>query len=369
MYRRALLLQLAALSAAPLRAASAGKQKNVLFLVSDDMRPELGAYGASHVHSPHLDALAADGMVFERSYIMVSLCMPSRTAFLTSRRPDTTKNYVIGAEYWRTTGGPNATTLPQHFKQSGYRTVGMGKIFHGAQFPWTPGQCGKGQGECFSSGAWDGNFSWSQEAMPYFNFDNWSHYGDSVTFKAFDVPDNNMQDGMFADRAVSWIERFAGDQKAGDARPFFLGVGFHRPHVPYLAPQRYFDLYPEPEDIPLAAHPRHARNMPDVAYSVSKGLRVFQDCAAVHEDVERCYSDVEYAYSDACVWVDGPRKLFAQNIRRAYWACISYVDAQVGRIVDALKAQGLYDSTIISFNGDRKQNHAFSHWRARLLSR
>ena len=132
--------------------------------------------------------------------------------------------------------------------------------------------------------------------------------------------------------------------------------------------------------------------MPDVAYSVSKGLRVFQDCAAVHDDVERCYSDVEYAYSDACVWVDGPRKLFAQNIRRACetrtlsldlrarvslvlspvssdWACISYVDAQVGRIVDALKAQGLYDSTIISFNGDRKHGHAFSHLRARLLSR
>ena len=117
------------------------KLKNVLFMVSDvrdhtawsasvctqrslaaidtprhatpqDMRPELGTYGASHVHSPHLDALAADGMVFDRAYVMISLCMPSRTAFLTSRRPDTTKDYVIGPEYWRATGGPNATTLP-----------------------------------------------------------------------------------------------------------------------------------------------------------------------------------------------------------------------------------------------------------------
>eukprot|EP01052_Picozoa_sp_SAG31_P044841 SAG31_NODE_7965_length_1554_cov_1.247423_1_plen_306_part_01 len=207
--------------------------------VSDDMRPELGTYGAAHIHSPHLDALAADGMVFERAYVMVSLCMPSRTAFLTSRRPDTTKNYVIGAEYWRTTNGPNATSLPQHFKESGYRTIGMGKMcaiaqqlllletscfavtwlvsrsdrvlpcfissflsyghirFHGAAFPWTPGK-----GQQFSAGAWDGNFSWSQEAMPYYNFDNWSHYGDSISFGAFDVPDNNMQDGRFADRAV-----------------------------------------------------------------------------------------------------------------------------------------------------------------------
>lgn len=144
-------------------AASAGR-KNVLFLVSDDMRPELGTYGSAHIHSPNLDALAADGgMIFERAYIMVSLCMPSRTAFLTSRRPDTTKNWVIGKEYWRTTGGPNATTLPQHFKESGFRTVGMGKVFHGAQFPWTGG---KGP---LSSGAWDGQFSFSEESFPYFN--------------------------------------------------------------------------------------------------------------------------------------------------------------------------------------------------------
>ena len=106
----------------------------------------------------------------------------------------------------------------------------MGKIFHGAQFPWTPGACTRQQCSPFSTGAWDGNFSFSQESMPYFNFDNWTKHGDSVSFGAFDVPDNNMQDGMFADRAISWIERFAADQQAGtDARPFFLGVGFHRP--------------------------------------------------------------------------------------------------------------------------------------------
>jgi arylsulfatase A-like enzyme len=273
---------------------------------------------------------------------------PSRTAFLTSRRPDTTKNYVIGAEYWRTTGGPNATSLPQHFKQSRFRTVGMGKIFHGAAFPWTPGR-----GLPFSSGAWDGNFSWSQESMPYYNFDNWSHYGDSISFGAFDVPDNNMQDGRFAELAVDWIEKFSSEQKAKtNEQPFFLGVGFHRPHIPYLAPQRYFDLYPNASDIPIAKHPRHPVNAPDVAYSVSKGIRVFKDAGAIHEDVERCYSDIEYAYSDKCVWVDGPRKLFAQNVKRAYFACISYVDAQVGKIVDVLKAEGLYENTVISFNGD-----------------
>ena len=120
----------------------------------------------------------------------------------------------------------------------------------------------------------------------------------------------------------------------------------------WLCSGRYFDLYPKASDIPLAPNPRHAKGMPDVAYSVSQGIRVFKDCAAVHEDVNRCYNDIEYAYSDKCVWVDGPRKVFAQNVKRAYFACISYVDAQIGRIIAALKQEGLYDSTVISFNGE-----------------
>ena len=125
-----------------------------------------------------------------------------------------------------------------------------------------------------------------------------------------------------------------------------------RPHIPYLAPQKYFDLYPNASEIPLAANPRHAVGMPDVAYSVSQGIRIFKDATAVHENVSRCYNDMEYACSNECVWVDGPRKVFAQNVKRAYFACISYVDAQIGRIIHALKEHGLYEQTVISFNGD-----------------
>jgi arylsulfatase A-like enzyme len=108
--------------------------------------------------------------------------------------------------------------------------------------------------------------------------------------------------------------------------------------------------------------------MPDVAYSVSQGIRVFKDCAAVHEDVNRCYNDIEYAYSDKCVWVDGPRKVFAQNVKRAYFACISYVDAQIGRIIAALKQEGLYDSTVISFNGESPVVSSHTRWISRACN-
>jgi arylsulfatase A-like enzyme len=98
--------------------------------------------------------------------------------------------------------------------------------------------------------------------------------------------------------------------------------------------------------------------MPAVAYSVSQGIRIFKDATAVHANVSRCYNDIQYAYSDACVWVDGPRKVFAQHVKRAYFACISYVDAQIGRIVDALKEHDLYDKTVISFNGDHVRDES-----------
>ncbi|EDQ92138.1 uncharacterized protein MONBRDRAFT_22994 [Monosiga brevicollis MX1] len=298
------------------------------------MRAELGTYGATHMITPHLDALAQDGMVFERAYVAISLCMPSRTAFLTSRRPATTHNFVIAPnEQWRQTKGPNATTLPEFFKTvGGYRTYGMGKIFHGTT---------------------DEPYSWSAEMGDYYDWDNWTQYGNSMTYKCFDVPDNNLGDGIFADRAVNWINMFGADQANGsDTRPFFMGVGFHRPHIPYLVPKRYCDMYPPADEIPLAANPFKPEGMPDVAYSVSAGLRNFQDCAPLFENVSKCYDDPSWAFSNRCYMVNGTLKTMAQNVRRNYWAAISYIDAQVGRIVQALKDNNLYDNTIVLFMGD-----------------
>jgi hypothetical protein len=408
-------------------------------------RPELGTYGAKHIQSPNLDALARDALVFERAVrycpspttLVWSSVVGPRLDHFRSLRPTCAVHHgflvhavpdilldVATPRYDsqlrdRTGILANDGRSQRHFSPTAFQRVRLPNYWHGQNISrsqlsldnrprqvqlWVVGRkfqlvtgeqpqhkllatmiltfCPeKPRSRCVIT------CCVTQESMPYFNFDNWSHYGDSISFGAFDVPDNNMQDGQFADRAVKWIERFSRDQRTKtDKRPFFLGVGFRelpafpvlflrvylltylptyrcndapdRPHIPYLAPQKYFDLYPNASEIPLAANPRHAVGMPAVAYSVSQGIRIFKDATAVHANVSRCYNDIQYAYSDACVWVDGPRKVFAQHVKRAYFACISYVDAQIGRIVDALKEHDLYDKTVISFNGDHVRDES-----------
>jgi iduronate 2-sulfatase/deleted-in-malignant-brain-tumors protein 1 len=131
--------------------AATKKKRDIVMIAIDDMRPELGAYGCDHMSTPGLDALAKESLVFDNAYVAVAWCSPSRTAFLTSRRPDSTMTWsVVPSEYWRERGG-NFTTLPQYFKESGYLTIGMGKIFH-------PGP---------ASGNCDVKYSWSPESLPW----------------------------------------------------------------------------------------------------------------------------------------------------------------------------------------------------------
>merc|ERR1740138_734019 len=135
----------------PSHVSATKTKKDVIMIAIDDMRPELGAYGCDHMSTPGLDALAKDSLVFDNAYVAVAWCSPSRTALLTSRRPDSTKTWsVVPSEYWRERGG-NFTTLPQTFKERGYRTLGVGKIFH-------PGD---------ASGDDDAKYSWSAESLPY----------------------------------------------------------------------------------------------------------------------------------------------------------------------------------------------------------
>ena len=210
-------------------------RKNVLFLVADDMRVQLGAYEgkyfSSSVHppmyTPNLDKLASKSLLLKRAYVQQALCSPFRTSLLTGRRPDTTHVYDL-VHYWREVGG-NFTTLPQYFKNHGYLTQGMGKIFH----------YGVASGN-------DDSISWSKPE-DYFHgnesvfetrvsYDNWQSVGDS--WKA--IPDNQLTksplvDEQIANHAITVLNRLAGKYQQ-DNQPFFLAVSFHRSHLPFVFP-------------------------------------------------------------------------------------------------------------------------------------
>ena len=241
-----------------------GELKNVLFFAVDDLRPELGTYGYDMIKSPNIDSLASKSIVFERAYCQVAVCSPSRASLLTGRRPDSNHVWRIASdEYWRMT--TNATSIPQYFKENGYISIGMGKIFH----PGAP------------SGNDDEKYSWSPEGLPYYHAPNTASrtYGSWHSFEGY--RDNQLPDGLIADRAIDVLQQFKKNHTNGDNRPFFLAVGFHKPHLPFYAPSKYYDLYPPAEQIELPKNPDVPKDMPDVAYLVS-GVKCVHIVTYIH---------------------------------------------------------------------------------------
>ena len=230
--------------------------------VSDDMRPELGCYGCSYMHTPAIDALAKESMVFDHMYVQFALCSPSRTVFMTTRRPDT--SMVHDQDFFRFSGG-NFTTMPQHFKGSGYLTLGTGKLYHPVPCQYiTPlgipchgsGPGGSGVDPAI---AYDANFSWSPESLPFEDEMLGTPPGDPVGYEyqsgachEWDAPDADMTEGKLATHATQLLDVVGKQRSAGQQRPFFLAVGFHKPHIPWHAPRKYYDLYPR--DMPLPEH-------------------------------------------------------------------------------------------------------------------
>eukprot|EP00937_MAST-01D_sp_MAST-1D-sp2_P005943 g5943.t1 len=243
---------------------------NVLLIAVDDLRTEMTPYPeGAHMHTPNLQRLANRSVVFERAYVQVAVCMPSRTALLTSRRPDTSRSWTIEPDqYWRKSGG-NFSTLPQTFKERGYWTCGMGKIFHES---------------AKDSDSQDHRYSWSPECLePHYQggkdpgiFDpkglSAPSTSDGKNRAVFRFDDSNktyskIQDGALADRAVATLARInnATGGSGAFAPPFFLAVGFHKPHIPWWVPSRFFDLYPNDTAVPLAPSPGKPQGAPDIA--------------------------------------------------------------------------------------------------------
>ena len=308
--------------------------KNVLFIAIDDLRPDLGAYNRSYIRSPHIDSLASKSILFKRAYCQVAVCSPSRASLLTGRRPDTNHVWKIATdEYWRTVpDSTNATSIPQYFKENGYISIGMGKLYH----PGAP------------SGNDDDKYSWSPEGLPYFHATEEDGIAKHAAWYNFDQPDNYLRDGKIADNAISVLQQLKQNRSKGDTRPFWLGVGFHKPHLPFYCTSKYYDLYPSIEDTKLPENPNAPEGMPDIAFSVWGELKSYSDIGVLFNGTE-CGKNAEISiHGKECHVPDNKIK----ELRRAYYSCVSYTDAQIGRVMKELETQGFADDTIIVLWGD-----------------
>ncbi|MBM4103774.1 MAG: sulfatase [Planctomycetes bacterium] len=295
-------------------AAESSRQgvKNVLFIIVEDIKNIMGCYGNPVVQTPNLDRLAKKGIIFDRAYCQYPVCNPSRTSFLTGLRPDTTQ-ILDNVVPW-STHIKNHVTLPKLFKDNGYYTVGMGKIFHGKKehddvqawderLDFSPTEIGKqGEGRNMTGGKID----WCQ-------------------WRAAEGTDDDQPDGQLAARAVQILNQQHG-------KPFFMALGFHKPHDPFEAPKKYFDMYPLDKLMPPVVPDKQ---LPKEEYILgSSSASVFR----------------EFSLRDQ------------REFTRAYYAATSFTDAQIGRVMDALDRQNLWKDTVVLFIGDHGYNLGEHHW-------
>ena len=287
---------------------------NVLFIAIDDLRPALGCFGDKAAVSPHIDQLATRGTTFTRAYCQLAVCSPSRLSLLTGRRPDAIQVWDLKTHFRKAI--PDAVTLPQLFKNSGYHTRSIGKIFHGSGEPSK------------DSPSWsvDPLFDTTRTAdVRYALPKNLKGEG----LKRSSTESAEVNDGVYLDGMVCSAAEKAISNLAAAEKPFFLAVGFRKPHLPFCAPQKYWDLY-EREQIPLPEFARHPQDAPELAVRSWKELEGYTDIPVG----ERLNSDQ------------------IKRLRHGYYACVSYVDALVGRLVDSLKQARIEDETVIVLWGD-----------------
>jgi len=320
-----------AVGSASLQAA----RPNVLFIAADDLRPQLGCYDYPGMITPNVDQLASRGMVFKRAYCQAAVCRASRASLLLGLRPDSTEIWSNGSRHRHFRDHlPDTATLPQHFKNNGYHSQSFGKIFHGA---------------FVVRNKWNDPASWSAPAWwpgPRYYYtengvnvarqvfarkakflgvsvDQWvDHFVLGLSHEAPDVEDNVLYDGQIADRGIEALRELRD-------RPFFLALGFIRPHLPFIAPKKYWDMYP-PESVEVADNRHPPKDVPAIALTNWGHPRTYTD------------------FPDK----GDPSEELVLQLTRGYCACVTYIDAQVGRVLEELERLGLRDNTIVVFWGD-----------------
>ncbi len=288
---------------------------NVLFLPVDDLRPQLACYGHEQMITPHLDKLAGRGVLFRSAYCQVPVCGASRASLLTGARP--TRTRFVTFKTLSDDDLPGALTLPQHFRQNGYTTVALGKVFHhghdAAERSWT-------------RGPWqpEKSHSWRDYQLEENIRRDQDYATRGAPYECAEGPDDMYADGKIADAAVAELHKL---KESGE--PFFLAAGFKKPHLPFNAPKKYWDYYPE-NRIELAANPFKPENAPDQAMHNWGELRAYFDVPREGDLSEE----------------------MARTLIHGYYAATSYVDAQIGRVLTALEETGLAENTVVVVWGD-----------------
>lgn len=290
------------------------RKPNVLFIAVDDLRTTLGCYGDKTAVTPHIDRLARRGMVFNRTYCQVAVCNPSRASLLTGRRPDTIRVWDLKAHFRQAL--PDVVTLPQYFKENGYHSRSIGKILHGSGPPAKDPPSWSHEPLHDTTRATSGRY-----ALPK-NLEGEGLKRDSC--ESADVADSYYIDGTVCEDALAALRALQDND-----RPFFLAVGFRKPHLPFCAPKKYWDYYRRGQ-IPPPVSNSHPVGAPELAV--------------------RSWLELE-GYRDIPERGPIPEAKMAE-LRHGYYACVSYVDALVGRLLDELDRLALRDNTVILLWGD-----------------
>ena len=317
------------------------KHPNILFIAVDDLRPELGCYGAEYVKSPSIDRLAENGIVFTQSYCQSAVCNPSRASLLTGLRPDKIKVWDLRTDFRDTS--PNVITLPQHFKNNGYNTVGIGKIYHNTipdslswsepklhikGYPFDPDAVYRDETNVASLEKRKQKIIEEGKEKRYIDrIGEW--YLKDVAYEIVDGPDDIYYDGAQTDVALNKIEELSNKEK-----PFFFAIGFYRPHLPFNVPKKYWDIY-DRENIPLAENDYVPKDAPIMAINNLRELRGYTDFKTIPHPIDGQLDEAK-----------------TRALKHGYLASVSYIDAQIGKLINKLKELKIDDNTIIVLWGD-----------------
>ena len=334
---------------------------NVLFIFVDDLRPELGCYGSKYIHSPNIDKLASKATVFSKQYVAVPTCGPSRASLLTGMRPRTMmemSNDVLELKLSAKLERPVPETFVDYLRMNGYYTVGIGKISHspdGYIYKYRePKGTQRELPQTWNEMLLDAG-KWGTGWNAFFGYADGSNRNElknqTKPYEAADVNDEGYPDGLTASLAVKKLKELAEKKQ-----PFFLGVGFFKPHLPFNAPKKYWDMYDE-STIQLTPSPYIPKHV---------------NAASLHESGE---FNNGYKSGDEKASLSKPvSDVYARKLRHAYYAGISYIDAQIGKVLTALTESGLEKNTIVILWGDHGWHlgdnsvwgkHTLSEWALR----